>query len=317
MMLEYIEKGPLVYPTIEEDGKIREKKYAELTEQEQLQDDCDVQETNIVLQGLPPNVYSFVNHRKAAKDIWDRVKLLMQDNELSYQECECKLYNEFDKFTLVKGESLYEYYFCFAQLINYMHTSGMTMQQVQVNKEFLNALQPKWSKILTDVKLAKNIYNTNFDQLYAYLSDDPIACLNEAMAFMSTVMASHFSSTNSQLKTSSNPRNQATIQDDRVTVQQVQGIQSQSFAGTSTKGNATSSKRINAAGQERIVKCYNCQGEGHMARQCTKPKRPRYSAWFKEKMLLVQAQESGQVLDEEQLAFLANPKVADVQVTDM
>ncbi|GKE05142.1 hypothetical protein Tco_1397160 [Tanacetum coccineum] len=170
MMLEYIEKGPLVYTTIEEDGKICEKKYAELTEQEQLQDDCDVQETNIVLQGLPPDVYSLVNHSKAAKDIWDRVKFLMQDNELSYQERECKLYNEFAKFTLVKGESLYEYYFCFAQLINDMHTSGMTMQQVQVNKEFLNTLQPKWSKIVTDVKLAKNIYNTNFDQLYAYLS---------------------------------------------------------------------------------------------------------------------------------------------------
>ncbi|GJX40674.1 uncharacterized mitochondrial protein-like protein [Tanacetum coccineum] len=55
MMLESIENGPLVYPTIEEDGKIRNKKYAELTEQEKLQDDCDVQATNIVLQGLPPD----------------------------------------------------------------------------------------------------------------------------------------------------------------------------------------------------------------------------------------------------------------------
>ncbi|GJS91917.1 hypothetical protein Tco_0774553 [Tanacetum coccineum] len=69
MMLEYIEKGPLVYPNIEEDGKIREKKYAELTEQEKLQDDCDFQATNIVLQGLSPDVYSIVNHCKAAKDI--------------------------------------------------------------------------------------------------------------------------------------------------------------------------------------------------------------------------------------------------------
>ncbi|GKF53936.1 hypothetical protein Tco_0160846, partial [Tanacetum coccineum] len=35
----------------------------------------------------------------------------------------------------------------------------------------------------------------------------------------------------------------------------------------------------------------------------------RNSAWFQEKMLLVQAQENAQVLDEEQLAFLANPSV--------
>ena len=77
----------------------------------------------------------------------------MQGTELSYQEPECRLYNEFDKFTSVKGESLYSYYLRFAQLINDMHIIGMTMQQVQVNKTFLNALQPEWSKFVTDVKL--------------------------------------------------------------------------------------------------------------------------------------------------------------------
>ncbi|GJX25885.1 retrovirus-related pol polyprotein from transposon TNT 1-94 [Tanacetum coccineum] len=83
-------------------------------------------------------------------------------------------------------------------------------------------------------------------------------------------------------------------EDGRVIVQQVQGRQGQSFTSSRTKGNATSSGGNNATGQARVVKCYNCQGEGNMARQCTKPKRLRNSAWFKEKMLLVQAQESGQ-----------------------
>ncbi|GJT96319.1 hypothetical protein Tco_1091837 [Tanacetum coccineum] len=113
-----------------------------LTEQEKLQDDCDVQATNIILQGLPLDVYSLVNHFQKAKDIWDRVNLLMKGTKLSYQERECKLYNEFDKFT----------------------------SQVQVNTKFLNALQPEWSKFVTDVKLAKNLYTTNYDKLYAYLS---------------------------------------------------------------------------------------------------------------------------------------------------
>ncbi|GKG25000.1 retrovirus-related pol polyprotein from transposon TNT 1-94, partial [Tanacetum coccineum] len=81
------------------------------------------------------------------------------------------------------------------------------------------------------------------------------------------------------------------------------------------KRNATRFGGNNAAGQARVDKCYNCQGERHMARQCTQPKRPRNFAWFKEKMLLVQVQESGQVLDEKQLAFLADPGVADVQDT--
>ncbi|GJR29473.1 retrovirus-related pol polyprotein from transposon TNT 1-94 [Tanacetum coccineum] len=115
-----------------------------------------------------PLVYPTVE--EDAKDNWERVKLLMKSTELSYQEHECKLYNEFDKFTSVKGETLHEYYLRFAQLINDMDTIGMTMQQVQVNTKFLNALQPEWSKFVTNVKLAKNMYTTNYDQLYAYLS---------------------------------------------------------------------------------------------------------------------------------------------------
>nr|GEW38322.1 hypothetical protein [Tanacetum cinerariifolium] len=66
-------------------------------------------------------------------------------------------------------------------------------------------------------------------------------------------------------------------------------------------------------GQARVVKCYNYQGEGHMARQCTQLKRPRNVAWFKEKAMLAKAQEAGQILDEKQLAFLADLGTLDSQ----
>ncbi|GJX52047.1 hypothetical protein Tco_0280416 [Tanacetum coccineum] len=179
------------------------KKYSEPTEAQQLQDDCDVQATNIILHGLPPDVYALVNHQEATKDIWDR-------------------------------------------LINDMHTIGMTMQQVQVNTKLLNALPSEWSKFVTNVKLAKSLYTTDYDQMYAYLSqherhanevrikherypdslafqgEDPIECINKAMAFLS-VVGSRFPPSNNKFRTSSNPRNQATIQDGRITVQQVQG----------------------------------------------------------------------------------------------
>ncbi|GJY23048.1 hypothetical protein Tco_0396706 [Tanacetum coccineum] len=131
IMIDSIDNGPLVYPTVEENGQTRPKKYSELTEAQQLLDDCDVQATNIILHGLPPDVYALVNHQEAAKDIWDRVKLLMKGTKLSYQECECKLYNLFDKFAHVQGETF---------------------------------------KFVTDVKLAKSLYTTNYYQLYAYLS---------------------------------------------------------------------------------------------------------------------------------------------------
>ncbi|GKA19124.1 gag-pol polyprotein [Tanacetum coccineum] len=65
-----------------------------------------------------------------------------------------------------------------------------------------------------------------------------------------------------------------------------------SYASIGNKGNAISLGANNAGGQARVVKCYNYQGEGHMARQCTQPKRPRNASWFKEKAMLAEAQES-------------------------
>nr|GEY15119.1 hypothetical protein [Tanacetum cinerariifolium] len=43
-----------------------------------------------------------------------------------------------------------------------------------------------------------------------------------------------------------------------------------------------------------------------MSKQCTKPRRKRDAERFKDKVLLVQAQANGQVLQEEELEFLAN-----------
>ncbi|GJZ14372.1 hypothetical protein Tco_0549602 [Tanacetum coccineum] len=126
--------------------------------------------TNIILQGLPADIYSLVNHHRVAKDLWERVQLLMQ---------------------------------------------GV----------------------------------------------DPIAYFNKTMAFQTVVASS---------------------------------------------SNATSSGGNNAGRQARVVKCYNYQGEGHMARKCTQPKRPRNAAWYKDKAMLVEAREAGQILDKEQLAFPAD-----------
>ncbi|GKD07365.1 hypothetical protein Tco_1187050 [Tanacetum coccineum] len=77
MILNLVENAPLIWPTVKENGKTRKKKYEELSASEKLQADCDIKATNIVLQGLPPDVYAIVNHHKVSKEIWDRVKLLM------------------------------------------------------------------------------------------------------------------------------------------------------------------------------------------------------------------------------------------------
>ncbi|GKB44661.1 retrovirus-related pol polyprotein from transposon TNT 1-94, partial [Tanacetum coccineum] len=143
--------------------------------------------------------------------------------------------------------------------------------------------------------------------------DDPIDAINHMMSFLTAVVTSRYPTTNNQLRNSSNPRQQATINDGRVTVQTVQGRKF-SYA-TGTTRTFTPGASGNNSGKQRIVTCYNCKGEGHMSKQCTKPRRKRDDSWFKDKVLLVQAQASGQILHEEELAFLADPGIPEGQAT--
>nr|GEZ29078.1 hypothetical protein [Tanacetum cinerariifolium] len=102
--------------------------------------------------------------------------------------------------------------------------------------------------------------------------------------------------------------------DGRVTIQPVQGRQSSFVAGTSgTRANISGIGRNNS-GQQRVVKCFNLLGEGHMARQSPKPKRKRDATWFRDKVLLVKAQGYGKVLNEEELEFLVDLEVQKVQL---
>nr|GEY14873.1 hypothetical protein [Tanacetum cinerariifolium] len=53
MILESVEHGPLIWPTIEENRVIMTKKYAKLSVAEKIQADYDMKATNIILQGDP------------------------------------------------------------------------------------------------------------------------------------------------------------------------------------------------------------------------------------------------------------------------
>nr|GEW97223.1 hypothetical protein [Tanacetum cinerariifolium] len=106
MILESVEHGPLLWPSVTKDGVTRLKEYSELSSTEATQADCDVKATNIILQALPLEIYALVGTHKVAKDLWERIQMLMQGTSLTKQERECKLYDAFDKFAYQEGKIL-------------------------------------------------------------------------------------------------------------------------------------------------------------------------------------------------------------------
>nr|GEV95155.1 retrovirus-related Pol polyprotein from transposon TNT 1-94 [Tanacetum cinerariifolium] len=139
----------------------------------------------VILSGVdnrPPMLEKDTTH-KAVKELWERIQMLMQGTSLTKQKRECKLYDEFDKFAYRKGESLRDFYLRFSLLLNDINIYNMKLEQFQVNTKFLNTLPPGWSKFVTGVKLVRDLYMTNIDQLHAYLGQNEYHA-NEELEFL-------------------------------------------------------------------------------------------------------------------------------------
>ncbi|GJX56449.1 retrovirus-related pol polyprotein from transposon TNT 1-94 [Tanacetum coccineum] len=123
--------------------------------------------------------------------------------------------------------------------------------------------------------------------------------------------------TNNRLRASSNTRNQAIIQGDRVNIQSRNSgnagrnnrrayVQEEIVEGSNAPnetGNVQRTLRTSSSGNTSTVQCYNCSGKGHYARNCPKP-RVRDSKYFMEQMLLAKQDEAGVILTDEQNDFL-------------
>ncbi|GKC24447.1 retrovirus-related pol polyprotein from transposon TNT 1-94, partial [Tanacetum coccineum] len=197
--------------------------------------------------------------------------ILLQCSELTKDDRESQLYDEFEQICQIKGEIIHVYYVRFTKLINNMRNIKMTMPIMQLNYKFVNNMLPELSRFITKVKLNKGLKESNFDQLYAYLKQ------------------------HEDVHGRYNANNQG---------RPFQRNNARGIVGTRNVGGQNRGGNMNP-GQAKPIKCYNCNGIRHIARECPQPKRPQDSKYFKEKMLLMQAQENGAVLDEEQLLFLA------------
>ncbi|GKE37668.1 retrovirus-related pol polyprotein from transposon TNT 1-94, partial [Tanacetum coccineum] len=262
----------------------------------------------------------------------------MQGTSLTKQESECKLYDEFNKFAYKKGETLLNTKFLntlppeWSKFVTDVklsqqystHQSSTPLLITLPSNDYQSSVHHNVYSLSSSIPQLEYAPTVNQQSKFSQpdsgiivpifqKGDDPIDAINHMMSFLTAIVTSRYPTTNNQLRNSSNPRKQDTINNGRVTLQPIQGRQT-SLAVATSKTYTPGASGSNS-GKQRTVICYNCKGEGHMSKQCTKPKRKRDDSWFKDKVLLVQAQASGQILHEVELAFFADLGIPEGQAT--
>ncbi|GKE96970.1 retrovirus-related pol polyprotein from transposon TNT 1-94, partial [Tanacetum coccineum] len=132
---------------------------------------------------------------------------------------------------------------------------------------------------MTDVKLVRDLHITNVDQLHAYLGQhefhaNKVLLMHERNSDLLALVATH------QMTQSPYQNHQHLFQSLYHNVySSSSSIPQLEYAPTvnqqSEFSQLDSGESGSNSGKQRTVICYNCKGEGHMSKQCMKPKRKR------------------------------------------
>ncbi|GJW47462.1 hypothetical protein Tco_0079108 [Tanacetum coccineum] len=222
-----------------------------------------------VMNMTPENRAHFESEKEAIHLILtdlEAIKRLQQGESLNIQDVNTNLFWEFGQFTSHDGETIESYYTRFYKMMNEMIRNNLTVATMQVNVQFLQQLQPEWSRFVTIVKQQHKLMQITPPSESASEEDsDP----EQAQ------------------KDKDMQKNLALIDKDFKKLLQTYQQQPQNFL------------------KHQKQECgYYSKEFGHYAKECRKPKRVKDSTYHKEKMLLCKQAEKGVQLQAEQSDWL-------------
>nr|GEW55349.1 hypothetical protein [Tanacetum cinerariifolium] len=238
---------------------------------------------HLILTGIGDEMYLTVDACQTAQEMWEAIERLQQGESLNIQDVKTNLFWEFSKFTSHDGELMESYYTRFYKLINEMIRNNLTVTTMQVNVQFLQQLQPEWSRFVMIVKQQHKLDEVSYHKLFDILKQYQNK-VNELCA--------------KKLARNANPL---------ALVATAQASQDPYYQTPRTVNVVAARENVGSkVVQQSGIQCFNCKEYGHFAKECRKPKRVKDSAYHKEKMLLCKQAEQGFPLQAEQYDWLTN-----------
>nr|GEX69998.1 hypothetical protein [Tanacetum cinerariifolium] len=289
-------------------------RYDELTKKELKQIEADDQAIQTILHRLPEDIYAAVDSCETAQEIWLRVQQIMKGSDIGIQEKKAKLFNEWERFTSNDEDSIESYYHRFLKLMNDLKRNKHFPEKIAM----LHQDQPSFNQnyMQQPIPNPKDI-------------TDPTTAMNMALALMAKAFKLNYSTpTNNNQSISSNPRNRQITQlgmnlgQDRQMhmvgvqnprIQNVRnkngliGVPGNANQNPNENGNLVAARvEGNATGQNgNQIRCYNCRGMSHFARNCTVRPRRRDAAYLQTQLLIAQKEEAGIQLQAEEFDLMA------------
>ncbi|GJS64714.1 opie2 pol protein [Tanacetum coccineum] len=253
----------------------------------------------MLASGIDNDIYSIVDACPNACEMWKAIERLKQGESINFQDLETNLYWEFGKFTSWDGESLESYYSRFYKIMNELVRNQYDVTNHQVNVQFLLQLQPKWQRFMTLVKQSQELKTVSYHKLYDILKQHH----NE----VNEIRAERLAPTKNRGKAIVNSyapiydqEPPMVTEDDEMSkereIDKIKALISLSIVNVAGARENVGTPVVQKSG----IQCYNCKEFGHVSRECQKPKRAKYAAYHKEKMLLCKQEEAGVLLNAEQ-----------------
>nr|GEY58611.1 hypothetical protein [Tanacetum cinerariifolium] len=263
-ILKSIDEGPFQMGTFREtlsegnEGALhldpkRPRIYSDLSPEEKERYNADIQATNILLQRLSKDIYTLINHYTDANDIWDNLKMLLEGSELTKEDRKSQLFVTTVKLNRGLRDSNYDQLYAYLKQ-HKVHANENKMMLGRFTQHIVDPLalmsnishhqyysQSSTTPPSTYVQL-HFADNTQLDSGFS-LTDSLIKNLTNTLALLTQSYKTYLPQTNNQLRTSSNTRNQAMVQNDRVVIQNVQGQQ--------TRGQGNNAWGV--GGQDNVV----------------------------------------------------------------